>query len=204
MGDPLVDIAIEAMGYIGRATIRSFTDSTAEAAACARAIDAAVQATLEAVDWNFARTFRTATPSLAPLPPLSKWTYVYKVPVDSLRVRRIARAPKTKPVQFDIGLDYDTRDVVLFTTIPSAVLVFTVRDPDLTRAPTSFRTAVAWNLAGRTVGGLRKGEPNWQTKCENSYRAALSHATTNDANETTPDDSDDDLPEHLAARGYAR
>lgn len=204
MSDPLVDIAVEAMDYIGRATVRSFTDNTTEAAACARAIGPAVAATLEAVDWNFARSFRSATPSAAAFPPNSRWTYAYIVPMDAIRVRRIARPPKTKPIGFDMGVDYTTRERVLFTTEPSAVLIITLRDPELTTAPTSFRTAAAWALAARVVGALRKGEPGWQKKCEDSYRAALSHAATNDANETADDDQTDfDMPEHLAARGYS-
>lgn len=200
MSDPLVDIAIEAMDYIGRSTIRSFTDNTTEAAVCRRAIGRAIETTLEAADWNWARSFRHATPATAELP--SSWAYAYLMPSDAIRIRRIGRVKKAKPITFDIGTDYATRQLCVFTNEASAILVFTLRDPDMTRAPGSFITAAAWNLAGRVVGALRKGEPKWQEKCENSYRVALSHASTNDANETTPDDSDEDMPDHLAARGY--
>lgn len=204
MSDPLVDIAVKALDYIGRATIQSLTQrGSAEAAVCNRNIGQAVEETLGAIDWNFARTFRTGAALTVDMPPGSVYQYAYAFPGDCLRVRRIGKTINTENVvEWEIGSVNATGEIVIYTTRAAAVIVYTRRNANLLLGPASFRVAAAWNLAASIVGTLRKAEPNWRTKCETNYRTALSAAATLDANESAPDNSDADIPEHIAARGY--
>ena len=146
----LCNLALDTIG--ARATISALTESSAEAAACARNYDSALEATLQAANWNFARKqtslslLRDATQGDTVATP---WTYEFAQPSDCLQGRYIMSpmsgsdtlsgygmgspavlTPIAPAARFIFSSSQDSNNNpinVILTNQPQAILVYTYR-----------------------------------------------------------------------------
>lgn len=145
----ICNLALDAMG--ARSTISSLTEGSAEAAACARQYQPALEAVLQAAHWGFARKQASLTllkdGTVSPDQGVPQpWTYEYAFPSDMLLPRYVMpiatsastaivgtpgpQYPISPNVPFIVSSDQDSNGNpinVLLTNQAQAVLVYTYR-----------------------------------------------------------------------------
>ena len=161
----ICNLALDAIGT--RSTISSLTEGSAEANACSRQYQPALEAVLQAAHWNFAR--RQIAMSLlkdgtlqpdqgVPVP----WVYEYAQPSDMLQARYVmpisvsqsttfvgtpaTQYPITPTVRFIVSSDVDTGGNainVILTNQPQALLCYTYRCTNVNLFDAQFLRAFA-------------------------------------------------------------
>ena len=122
-----VTIGNMALSHVGAdSTIESFEEKSAEANAVELWYDLARKETLEAFNWNFART--TLIMALhAEAAPEALWDFRYQYPSDALKIREMEN-PAGKladRVSFTIQLDSTKSTKTILTNLEDAVAIYT-------------------------------------------------------------------------------
>lgn len=220
----ICNLALDAMG--ARSTISALTEGSAEAAACSRQYQPALEAVLQAAHWNFARKQGALTllldatltsPDEVPVP----WTYEYAVPSDCLAGRYImptnaASSPLSgygmgspSPVYpvapacafiFSSGQDSNSNPInVILTNQPNAILVYSYRVANPNLFDSQFTRAFANYLAHLLVMPLA-GDKALGRDCYAVAERSCREAMASDGNEgLTVINS---VPDWIATRGY--
>lgn len=193
-----VDIGNMALTNIAsRHTIESLTESTKEANLVNIWYDISRKATLEALDWGFARK-RQALATHTEDPPSGEWQYRYQYPADCLKARRLENPvivnqsivrgvplqlvePDAIPFEIEMaGTSFQEKTIL--TDLAEATLVYTF-DQDITDTFSStFSRCLSFELSSRIAMALT-GKLVIQEKMLEYWRLYLAIASQTDANE---------------------
>ena len=199
----VVDLCNAAISHCGtRSKISDINEGSPEANACLTHFGMARDTTLRSFDWNFARV----TAQLAALQsPPARWAYMYAVPVDSLRIRRLNDVPlAVLPETF-----YESASTsdgaggyipVLLTNMSPVSAIYTAQVIDPNRWDAGFADAMAYALALRVCFELT-GKEDRVRALEGLWQAAIGAASADAANENSSLNRIV-LPDSLIARGY--
>lgn len=180
-----VDIANMALRHLGQGVgIQDLESEMTEAAiACRAFFDFARDKALSDVPWPFAREF--ATLALVEDDPTEEWSHSYRVPVDSLVVRRIRsgtrRDNQGTAVPFIIGQDADGG--LLFTDESPCPVEYTKRVEDPNKWSADFSRALSYLLAMDIAPGLAAGDNTGIVRrCEERYMIEIQKAIATSIN----------------------
>lgn len=155
-----VEICNQALAWLGAGIeIQDVeAENTQEARACRTFYDTALDKTLSDAPWQFARTFQDL--GLVEANPTEEWAYSYRVPVDSVYVRRIRsgtrRDTESTVIPFAIGQDDD--GALLYTDADTCPVEYTRRVTDPNKWPATFRLALAALLARYIAPRIATGD----------------------------------------------
>lgn len=186
------------------ANIDLATERSNQARACRDFYETALDEVLRDFDWSFARRPSPATGlSLVANTPSTEWLYSYRLPADTVAVRRVVSG---LGVRYDTALGRipfalyaDDTGPLLFTDFQSLatlplVVVYTTRVTDVTKYPADFAQSLALLLAGYIAPSLTQGdELKLSERALQKYQWRLARAQTNAANEEQPDQQGDGL-----------
>lgn len=187
----ICNMALSRLGYTR--FISSLTEASQEANQLNLMYDFALSHTLSEFPWLFAR--KTVPLALVSNAEHPVWEYVYRYPVDCLRVVHLlsedggisdigqdrVMIPGRHRVTFEVGADDVGR--VILTNEPSAVLVYTALVDDPMNYPPSFVDVLAWRLAFESAMALT-ADPGLQERAEVGYRRSLGAAMEHSFNES--------------------
>ena len=180
-------MALVNMGSSG--FIQAADEASAEAAHLRVVYDNSVEATLEALDWNFARV-KVALADLDT--PDDDWVYQYAYPANCVKARKILTSVRSaKPPPFEIGLNAAGSQKVINTDVEGAVLIYTARVTNTALFDSAFSEALSWKLALAAAGPLAGNDKNVFDKCRLGFAQALSQAQTINMNEGQEDEEPD-------------
>ncbi len=220
----ICNLALDAIG--ARATISDLTEGSAESAACLRQYQPALEATLQAAHWNFARKQATLTllkdgtltpPDTVPTP----WLYEYAQPSDMLQGRYILGLnpasealvgygmgsptpayPVSSAVRFIFSSDLDSGNNainVILTNQPQAVLVYTYRVANPNLFDSQFTRAFA-NYLGYLLVMPLNGDKSLGKDCYQIADMTCRAAMASDGNEGLT--IINSVPDWIMTRGF--
>jgi len=106
----ICNLALDLLG--SKATITSLTDGSEEAAACSRHLQLAVIASLDIVNWPFAKRFNVIFPAAGsegtPVEPFEPWGFVYEIPQDCVAPRALYPGARSVNEASKIAFDFLT------------------------------------------------------------------------------------------------
>lgn len=148
-----VTICNLALGHLGADTISDITEQTTQAISCSLYYDIALGATLEAVDWSFARKERALALLTDEAENFTNWSYAYSYPADCVKALYIpietVRNPQLESrIKFEISLRSDDAAKVILTDMGNAKLVYTARITNPNMFSSLFVEAFSYKLAG--------------------------------------------------------
>lgn len=152
-----VQIANMALGRIGvsQRIANVDTEDSIEARQCRTFYDQDVEFVLRSFEWPFATGYRQL--ALVTEEPSDDWAYAYRVPVDSLKVRRIVTAlgrDDPNPPPFVLG--QDSQGPLLYTSEEDPTIEYTVNITDPGRFDPIFVEALSWKLASDIAPALSR------------------------------------------------
>jgi len=160
-----------ALREIGANAISSVDEDSKEAKLCKQHYDDCVRLMLRQHDWDFSAVWEELAADAGYTIADEGWSYAYQLPSLCLRARKLLD-----------GYDFEERaGRHLLTDTDEAVLCYTQYVSDPTKFPEDFREALVYLLASKLAVPLSKRG----AKAEyflGLYVAALSRATTTDAN----------------------
>ncbi len=217
----ICNLALDSIGT--RSTISSLTEASAEAQACARQYEPALEAVLQAAHWNFARKQialavlkdGTVQPSQNVPQP---WVYEYAVPSDMLQARFVmpiavsqnttfvgtpaVQYPITPTVRFIVSSDEDQNGNpinVILTNQAQAILCYTYRCTNVNLFDSQFVTAFA-NYLGSKLAIPLTGD---KEKARMAFQLAdLTCKAAQASNANEGPDIINNTPDWIAMRGY--
>lgn len=200
-----VDISNIALSHVfDEATVISIDppDGSAQAAHCGRFYPIARDACLESHAWRFAKTRKDLAVLDDDHTPGS-WTYAYSLPAGliaplALLLPESTDDAKTQP--YEIEIREDTGNMVLYTHVEDAELVYIKRVTDTTKFTPLFVDACAWLLAHYLAGPIAKN-PKLAEYCFKMHMMRLGMAQAADANARQNDERSNYTPSHIKARG---
>jgi len=202
------DICNAAISHVGtRSKISSITEGSREALACLAHFDMVRDATLRAFDWNFARITASLAQLQNPAPPIgiARWAYIYAVPVDCIRIRRLNDVPlAVLPETFyERAATTDSTGAyvgaILTNTAPLSA-IYTARVTDPNSWDQGFVDAVVYGLASRICFELSGKEERVKALTQ-MWQGALQSGAAEAGNEGSALNRIM-LPEALIARGF--
>lgn len=176
----VVDIFNQALLNLGKdPSVTSLTDASTERIALSAVYDTTRDHALVGTDWAWASRFSVKLAALSDDNPQPHLTYWYKVPSDSLRIRRVEDIVirPTRPIVF-IEFNNETQGRVFATDMATPIIRYTwaVQDPSL--FDPGFVFALAFLLASRVALALTS-DPRVQQGMFNAYRFSLADAASN-------------------------
>ena len=173
-----------ALTRLGGSGIAALDEGSKESRLCALLLDPSRDATLRDHPWNFATLRRALADTGTSVAP---WAYGYAYPANCLFAREIVNPSGRAPIPFEVAGD-GMGGRVIHTDQPQAVLRYTARITDLSACDPLFIEALSWKLAAELAIPLTNNR-SLRDMAESQYRALLSLARANDANEglTRPD-----------------
>jgi len=173
-----VDICNFALDHLGKTSILSLSEGSAEAQACLRQYDAARRACLGRSPWTFARKLRAL--SLLEANTLSDtWAYHYDLPNDMLKLIRLAEAGRMVQVN-EAPIPMYLEAGTVYTDLASALGFYIFDSTDTAAWSSLFDDAVALFLAMRLAPSMTRRKTDVET-LQGMFRAALAEAIENDA-----------------------
>lgn len=153
MAATIVSICNIALSRMGKDTISSLTEASEEARQCSLHYYPTLDSVLREYNWPFAtKVAQLATVSGAAIPG---WDYVYAMPGDSLRIKKIYNASTIDNPDHDkfVVMLYTNQKVIATDTETAwAEYIADVRDPNL--YDWQFIDAFAWRLASNLAHAL--------------------------------------------------
>ena len=176
-----IEICNLALSNIGQASIQDFDEASAEASACRLRYDQALDATLSAFWWGFAK--KTEMLALASATAPAEWDYAYQRPSDCLVMRYIIDplGRWTRRIRFEAA------GQEIYTDQPEARLAYTFRVTDPTFYPSLFVDLLARRLGADMVMTLSL-DRNIRADEIRLYQQGLATAAASSANEQDPYD----------------
>lgn len=178
------------------------SDRSAQARACREFYDTARDELLRDFDWPFARRISPAAGlALVAAAPSSEWKYSYRVPAETLAVRRVINGLGVRfdtaggRIPFEVVGD-DAGQLLLTdfnsTSATPLVIVYTTRVTDITRYPPDVAQSLALLLAGYIAPSISQGdELKLGERVLAKYAWRLATARQNAATERQPDQDGD-------------
>lgn len=187
-------ISNQAISHLGNAVEigNVETENSAEAGACRRFYDDAVEATLRDAPWPFATRFDTL--GLVEEDPTDEWEYAYRYPSDCVNLRRIQSGLRrdTRQSRVEYKLGSDDNGQLIYTDLADAKVEFTARVTDPAFFPVDFRLALSFRLAMYIAPRITGGDPyNLQSRCESAYKMEIAKAWAAAAMEEQPPEEPD-------------
>jgi hypothetical protein len=187
-----VQIANLALGHLAQPPIMAFSEHTKAGEWCRRFYRQAFTAALRAVDWPFARVVTAAIRSDAP--PIPGWRYAFAYPENCAALRAV-------PLQYP--LDHEVRFKIvgraIYANRPAMPLCYTRADPDPASFDPEFVNLVSYELAA-LIGAPLTGKGDATVMMMNMAKATRDKARADAMNEE-PNETEDRVPDWLAARG---
>lgn len=186
----ICNLALDNLGVTNK--IESMGDTTKEAKACARWYAVIRDLVLRSYPWPFACRIAVLVEDAASANAHPMWDYVYDLPDDFLKARRLVRAGVRNPLApppFEIVCDGTGTSYLLATDEPSAILEYTAKfdgDERVPLFPANFVDAFAWKLAARLVLPLAVDASNAE-RAEKMYVFAVQEAFAVDSVERQAD-----------------
>ena len=144
---------------IGKEIANIQTENSQEANACRRFFTIATEATLRDFHWPFAN--KNVALGLIEANPTSEWSYSYRYPSDSIKLKRIwsglRNDSRQSRVPFKILRDASGR--VIYTDQINACMEYTYNETDTSRFTPDFVQALSFRLAVYTAPRLTSGDP---------------------------------------------
>jgi hypothetical protein len=176
-----VSVANMALTRLGGKSIASLDERSRESIVINGLFQNSLETVLRAHPWGFAGRQRVLAVVDSPLDGAG-WAYVYGYPADCLAVRKLHNpVPGSDPVPYEVTTDGNGTRVVL-SDLSNAVLLYTARLADLSRADPLFIEALSYKIAAEIAIPLTQDKNMWDIM-QKLYQAALSQARTVDANE---------------------
>ena len=181
----ICNMALSHLGTGKEINIR--TESSEEAAACRRFYKTARDSVLEDFPQPFSKTYTTL--NLIQEKPNKEWDYLYRYPVNCLKIRRIltGSAWEVQESKIPYQISSDTAGKLIYTNEPEAQIEFTRRVEIPALHTNAFNLALSFRLAAYVAPRLTQGDP---TKIKNDmifmYQAELGNARSNSINEEEP------------------
>lgn len=160
------------------------TEKSAEASACRRFYNLALEATLRDFAWPFAT--KIAALGLIEEDPNDEWGYSHRYPTDCLDVRRIlsglAQDTRQSRVPYKIGRD--DGGLVVWSNYDDIQIEYTARSDDPSIYPADFIMAFSLRLALTIAPRILSGDPfQLRAKLEKSYNYEMQMARASAINE---------------------
>lgn len=167
MGASSTEIANMALSHlgIGKEIANLVTEKSQEAAACKRYYDIALNSTLEAFNWPFARKFAVLalvqdnTAIVRDAAGSPEWNYYYRLPSDCLNVHRILSGQRndSRQSRAPFLIVRDDAGLLIYCDEISAEIEYTATSDDPSVYPNDFTKAFTYHLAEmiapRVTGG---------------------------------------------------
>jgi hypothetical protein len=169
--------------------VQSPTEQSAEASHCRVVYDNAVLATLESMDWSFARK-KVALADLGT--PDDDWLYQYAYPTNCAKARKIlTKIRNAKPLPFEIGINSAGTQKVINTDAPDAVLIYTMKVTNEALFNSVFAEVLSWKMALLIAPAIAGNDKKILDSIRGGLAASLSNAHAVDSNEGQEDDPKD-------------
>lgn len=157
MASSKLDIWNLALSRIGHSELVANPDEGSLASdLCGLHYDQCLDYVLEDFPWRFAKR-RSTLAIIAGTPPLA-WGYQYAIPADCLRIRALTN-PLTRTPLAEAKIPFeratDGTSNLLYTDLPDAELIYTMRITDVSRFDSSFVSALTYYLASELAIPLR-------------------------------------------------
>ena len=153
------------------------SESSQQAQVCRRFFGIARDKALADCPWPFAKAF--ATLGLVAEDPIEEWSFSYRIPADSLVIRRLRsgqrRDSESTSVPFATG--QDGSGALLFTDQTPCDIEYTKRIEDSQRWDVDFSTALSYLLASYIAPRIAAGDNTGLTRrCYELYVAETNRA----------------------------
>jgi len=182
-----------ALSHLGTGKeVQGVNENSAEANACRRFYETALEQTLRGASWPFATRF--ATLNLIEENPAEEWLFAYRYPSDCLQAVRIVSGIKNESRQdrIDYKVVSQPDGLQIYADQEQAQLEYTVKITDLNLFPSDFKMALSFKLAHLIAPRITKGDPFGMGKrALDNYFLELSVAQSNAYNEEQPSDLPD-------------
>lgn len=176
-----IQICNLAIDRLSGQSIQSLTENTREAELLNRAWTPALEATMTARLWSFAR--REATLAVVSDATSEEWTYVYALPSQCLYIRRVANlANDNAEVEYSLGATQDGSQRTLLCDTDGVTVIYTAKVTNTQLMPPYFTDCLAWRLASEIAYALT-GDANMVEYANGMYSQALTRAATVGAKE---------------------
>lgn len=182
-----VTIANMALSNLGNNYfITALNEGTPEADQLNLWYDTALDATLSAYDWNFARKLATLS-AHADTAPTTVWAYRYTYPTDCVKVKYLVNplGKEADPVPYEFMMSDDDSEKTIVTDLADAEVVYTVRIVDEDLYTPYFIDALSLMLAAQVAIALT-GKKTVKESLLLDWQRSLTLASTFDANEKMP------------------
>lgn len=141
-----------ALANIGKESIASINEASAEARACKQFYDIVLDTALQSYPWRWAgKTLSMAAITNA---KPNRWLYAYQRPSDCLKIRRVVDESMADYMPYGEGIkagghDYDVEGQTIFCDLSPAYLQYTQRITDPVALPPMFIDALGMALSAR-------------------------------------------------------
>lgn len=188
-----VEIANFALSHLGIGKeISSFDEKSAEASACDRFYDVALEAVLRDFAWPFATKIDAL--ALVEEDPNDEWSFSYRYPSDCLHVRRILSGTRndTRQSRVPYRIIQDDEGLLILTDLGEAEMEYTLRADDPVRYPPDFKMAFSFRLAAYIAPRITSGDRSkMREQMLQLYAYEISAAKATAGNEEQPDELPD-------------
>lgn len=182
----VVSICNLALANVGKPSISSITEATAEARACNQFYEHVRDVMLQSYPWRFA----TKVEALAEITNAraDSWGYAYQKPSDCLKILRVHDAylspylPSDGALTVQGGYVYEVAEETIFTDPTPAYLNYIFRLTDPTKFSPMFVEAFGWELAVRLAMPLTR-DPKVRADAWNVAKMTTPQAQVADAND---------------------
>ena len=149
MATSVINICNLALTRIGADTITSLEDNTNRAKLCRLHYPEAVETTLSAKDWRFARSRASLVPLSAA--PAFGWSYKFQLPADCLLVTKVYDSWSLSDEQ----TDWQTEGDMVMANVPKINIVYNRNIQDVLLFSAGFTRAVTLLLAAELATGIK-------------------------------------------------
>ena len=197
MATSVIEICNKALAHLRQRPIASLDDRTPEASQCKQFYGSAVEETLRAADWAFARMLAPAA-VVADATAFPGYAYAFAYPANCAALRGFAKSNRADP-----DVKYTTANTpvgrVIYTNHINPVLIYTIDNPQVADFDAGFCNALEYYLAAKIAIALT-GKANLMQGMEQRARAATALAVSDNYNEE-PQELEESVPDWLAVRG---
>lgn len=148
----VVTICNLALGNLGKETISSINEASAEARACKQFYDIVVDTAIQSYPWRWAG--RTVALAEVENTKPNRWQFAYQRPDDCIKLIRVVDESMADYMPYGDGIkagghDYALEGRTIFCDLSPAYLQYTARQTDPALFPPAFVDALGMALAAR-------------------------------------------------------
>jgi hypothetical protein len=181
----IVTICNLALGNLGKESISSINEASAEARACKQFYDIVVDTAVQSYPWRWA--IRTVALAEVPNQKANRWLFAYQRPSDCLKVIRIVDESMAEYMPSGDGIkagghDYQIEGRFMFCDLSPAYLQYTARQTDPALFPPAFVDALGMALAARIAMPITR-DLRVRAEAVHLAQQAMGAAREYDANE---------------------